>query len=101
MRRRTPSLLESCIGCGATFHLNPRNDVEGIDCGDAVLGPEFGVHFYCQNCIDRAGAEAGGERAPAEAQPQPPLTPKPGGDAPPPRQPRAAPPRRYRRIDRP
>ncbi len=58
-------LLEACIGCGVMFHLNPRNDVNGIDCGDAVLRPEFGVHFYCQNCIERAKIESARGEPPA------------------------------------
>lgn len=51
-------LLENCSECDVTFHLNPRNDVEGIDCGDAVIGPELGVYFFCQNCIDRSDDQA-------------------------------------------
>ena len=66
-------LLQDCFECGARFHLNPRNDVEGIDCGDAWIGPTLGVHFYCQRCIEAMDEERRGELGdPAGALPRPP-----------------------------
>ncbi len=101
-------LLEACSECGVTFHLNPRSDVEGIDCGDAVIGPELGVYFFCQRCIERAGGPAGGDPPSAGEQfaaPEPGGAPElpsaPGVEAPPPRASRAPGRRRYRRIDGP
>ncbi len=103
-------LLEMCSECGVNFHLNPRSDVEGIDCGDAVIGPELGVYFFCQRCIDRAGTAAAGDPPPSGEQstdappsgapdlpsaadaPDLEAPPRPSG---PPRR------RRYRRIDGP
>lgn len=108
-------LLERCFLCDNPFHLNPRNDVEGIDHGDAWIGPSLGIYFYCRTCIEGMNAEqrgAMGDPAQAAAQltagqlgveppagaPAPPATAE---DGPPPRPVRDAPRRRYRRIDRP
>lgn len=97
-------LLQSCFECGADFHLNPRNDVDGIDCGDAWIGESLGVHFYCQRCIDGMDAETRGVQGdPSYAQagmmpPQPPSQAQ-GEQGPPPRRARPERRRRYRRID--
>jgi len=103
-------LLEICSECGVTFHLNPRSDVAGIDCGDAIIGPELGVFFFCQRCLDRvreaaaSDLTAAGEQdaAPeASRSPDPPPPPSaPDVDAPP-RARRLPGRRRYRRIDGP
>ena len=29
----------------------------GIDCGDAVIGPEMGVYYYCEPCLVAINAE--------------------------------------------
>jgi len=50
-------LLARCFDCGATFHLNPRSDVEGIDCGDAWIGESLGIMTYCATCIARIQEE--------------------------------------------
>jgi len=73
-------LLSECISCGKFFHLNPRADVEGIDCGDVWTGgPEApALQFHCRPCIDRAqGAEgaAVAAEAPAATPGMPPLPP--------------------------
>lgn len=111
-------LLERCFRCDNPFHLNPRNDVEGIDHGDAWIGPTLGVVFYCGTCIDAMDAEErtqAGDPAQAAAQliadqvgaalppapTSPSSPPQPSEDAPPPRPARDAPRRRYRRIDLP
>ena len=54
------ALLSECGTCGAAFHLNPRADVEGIDCGDVWTGgPEApALQFYCRPCIDRTQGAA-------------------------------------------
>lgn len=115
-------LLSRCFDCGSWFHLNPRSDVEGLDCGDAWIGESLGITTYCSTCIDRrqqealaaegADAEMARQRGmmqaltPAAMPPMPPAaTPPPmprsgaGGDALPPRSKRSATGRRYRRIE--
>lgn len=90
------ALLELCFSCNEQFHLNPRNDVEGIDHGDAWIGPTLGVYFYCQSCIDCMDAEERAEMG-GPSQPSQPAAPPP----PPVRRTRPQRQRRYRRIDRP
>ena len=118
-----PRLLQQCFGCDVTFHLEPSSGADGIDCGDAWVGEELGVYYYCQRCIDRMQSEALGQHGDdaalarerqllqttsgAEvpgAAPPPPATPEaapPSSDGPPPRRSRRGPRRRYRRLDRP
>ena len=43
--------LVECIECGIMFHLNPRIDRPGKDCGDAILGESMGLEMICNNCI--------------------------------------------------
>lgn len=43
--------LVECIECGIMFHLNPRIDRPGKDCGDAILGNAMGIEMICNNCI--------------------------------------------------
>lgn len=50
--------VQQCFSCGADFHLNPRNDQPGIDCGDAWIGESLGLEYFCQSCIDRLQAES-------------------------------------------
>lgn len=111
-------LISQCFGCQRNFHLNPRSDTEGIDCGDALIGPALGIEFYCQDCIavieGRAEAQLADPDAPPGAPPTappgtpptapaitPPTTPTtaPRSDLPP-RRATGPPRRRYRRIDR-
>lgn len=111
-------LISQCFGCQRNFHLNPRSDTEGIDCGDALIGPALGIEFYCQDCIavieGRAEAQLADPDAPPGAPPTappgtpptapaitPPTTPPtaPRSDLPP-RRASGPPRRRYRRIDR-
>ncbi len=103
-------LISQCFGCQRNFHLNPRSDTEGIDCGDALIGPALGIEFYCQDCIamveGRAAAQLADPTAPPGAPPTaptitPPTTPPtaPRSDLPP-RRATGPPRRRYRRIDR-
>jgi hypothetical protein len=62
-------LLQDCFECGNPFHLNPRTDIDGQDCGDAWIGETLGVEYYCQTCIDRLQAHAmGGQTDPAGAR---------------------------------
>ena len=120
-----PALLSDCGDCGMAFHLNPRADVEGIDCGDVWTGgPEApALQFYCRPCIDRT-QDAAREQdaaitavdAPSTPPGMPPLPPgAPPGmlaamagwatpDEPPPDAPPSVPPRprrrrRFRRVD--
>jgi hypothetical protein len=108
-------LLERCFSCDNPFHLNPRNDVDGLDHGDAWIGPTLGVVFYCSTCIDAMDAQErtqAGDPAQAAAQlmagqlgaalsPTPSAPSQPAEGAPPPRPVRDAPRRRYRRINLP
>jgi hypothetical protein len=114
--------LQVCYGCGATFHLNPRSDVVGIDCGDAWLGESLGLEYHCRICIELierdAAAAHGGPAAALSAQLMHMVTPgvavppprasegaaspppgRPSEAVPPPRRTRQARPRRYRRLD--
>ena len=112
-----PGLLADCSGCGALFHLNPRNDIEGIDCGDVWVGDcdEPVLQFFCDPCLARIraamaaqplqppaagfGAPPAGLGAPMPA-PAPPAPSAPPPPAPPPARADAARTRRrFRRID--
>jgi hypothetical protein len=50
-----PALLSDCSACGALYHLNPRQDVEGKDCGDVTLGNSEvpAIQFFCNRCLER------------------------------------------------
>ncbi len=50
--------IQQCFNCGNDFHLNPRNDLPGIDCGDAWIGESLGLEYYCQLCIDQMQRES-------------------------------------------
>ena len=110
-----PRLLQDCFECGNPFHLNPRADIEGRDCGDAWIGESLGVEYYCQTCIDRLQAESMGQHVdpataryagliqamtpggPALATPVPPARARASELPPRPLRPRTR--RRYRRLD--
>jgi hypothetical protein len=56
-------LLSSCSNCGEVFHLNPRNDVPGKDCGSVWINDNhLALEFACQRCLDGGAAS---EAAPA------------------------------------
>ncbi|MFA7248434.1 MAG: hypothetical protein WC273_02265 [Dehalococcoidia bacterium] len=86
-----PVLLHACFRCDAKYHLNPYSNVDGIDCGDAVLGPEEGLFYYCAPCLDEIDREFKAFFAGIRKPVQPPERPATAGS--PPR-------RRFRRIDR-
>lgn len=65
-------LLQECFECGRTFHLNPYNNRPGKDCGDALIGASFGVHYYCTPCLEAASGEANSGGAASAAPPPPP-----------------------------
>lgn len=46
-----PVLLQVCQRCDVRFHLNPSAARAGIDCGDALLGPDPGVDYFCHPCL--------------------------------------------------
>ena len=113
-----PALLQDCSECGRLFHLNPYQ-TPGKDCGDAWMGEEPTLQFFCQPCL-----EASGLLPPAGALPVPtdpfaaaslftenenasileslmsPPAAAAGGEAPPRLAPRPPSTRRYRRVDR-
>ena len=72
-----PGLISECGACGVAFHLNPRADVEGIDCGDVWTGgPEApALQFYCQPCIDRSQSAARARDVAIAASDGPPTPP--------------------------
>ncbi len=116
-----PRNMQFCFECGEPFHLNPRNDQPGLDCGDAWIGESLGVEYFCQRCIDRmqAASMAGQPDAttarhadllqaiapsypgspPAPTLPNPTLPRPARRGEPPPKPERARARRRYRRID--
>ena len=61
-------LLSDCSSCGVLFHLNPRNDIPGIDCGDVWVGDcdEPVLQFFCNRCLEliRGSIQAEGFQAP-------------------------------------
>ncbi len=110
-----PVLLQMCFRCDVQYHLNPYSNREGIDCGDAIIGPELGVYYYCSPCLvainDEINALVLQESQALEVQrtpgwtatpPMSPAAPAPAAtsDAPRPPRPAGAPARRrFRRID--
>ncbi len=61
-----------CGACDRPFHLNPRNDVEGKDCGEVWIDEQFlSLRFACFTCLRPDGRPSGrGEAAPgSEAEP--------------------------------
>ncbi len=46
-----------CSACGQRFHLNPRNDRPGKDCGTVWINEQYlALEFACQRCVDRDSA---------------------------------------------
>ncbi len=109
-------LVSECMSCSRTFHLNPFNDADHKDCGDALIGPTQGVEFWCETCLAKLNEEMTANppdprgviddlAVPPEFQRQRPpaqdqrtaADARPG--APPARRPRSRPAKRYRRID--
>lgn len=41
-----------CNGCGERYHLNPRNDRPGKDCGDVWINEQYlALEFACALCL--------------------------------------------------
>lgn len=111
-----PVLLQLCFRCDVSYHLNPYSNREGIDCGDAIIGPELGVYYYCSPCLVAINDEVnvliaqqtqateierrpGWTAAPPAAQPVARSSPQPATPKPPARPAGSPPRRRFRRID--
>jgi hypothetical protein len=48
-----------CNWCDARYHLNQRNDVEAVDCGQVWIDEQFlALQFACSNCLNGATAPA-------------------------------------------
>ena len=48
-----------CNSCGERFHLNPRNDRPGKDCGAVWINEQYlALEFACQRCLDEASGAA-------------------------------------------
>lgn len=48
-----------CNQCGERFHLNPRNDQPGKDCGAVWIHEQnLALEFACQRCLDGGSAPA-------------------------------------------
>ncbi len=46
-----------CGECDERFHLNPRRDVDGKDCGDVWIDEQFlSLRYACFNCLGRQGS---------------------------------------------
>lgn len=44
-----------CNSCGDRFHLNPRNDKPGKDCGTVWVNDQYlALEFACQRCLEAA-----------------------------------------------
>jgi len=44
-----------CNSCGERFHLNPRNDRPGKDCGAVWINEQYlALEFACQRCLDES-----------------------------------------------
>jgi len=53
-----------CMVCGERFHLNPRNDAPGKDCGAVWISDQhLALELACQRCLD------GGGQAPPPSKP--------------------------------
>ncbi len=47
------AMSAECHSCGKRFHLNPRNDLEGKDCGAVWISEQhMALEFACQRCLD-------------------------------------------------
>lgn len=63
-----------CGACDQRFHLNPRGDVEGKDCGDVWIDEQFlSLRFACFNCLRPDGRPSGRRQAPTVDQGEPPV----------------------------
>lgn len=72
------ALTAECNWCDGRYHLNPRNDVEGRDCGEVWVDEQYlALQFACRNCLSIQAAEV----PPAEAR-KPARGPRPGRDRP-------------------
>ena len=116
-----PGLLSDCSSCGVLFHLNPRNDIPGVDCGDVWVGDcdEPVLQFFCNRCLDviRGSMQTEGFQAPPPGfdplgapfgahagtipapPPMPPMAPPAVSPPPPAAAPARGKRRRFRRID--
>lgn len=49
------SNASDCYGCGRRFHMNPRSDRPGKDCGEVWLDDtSMTLQFACRLCLDAA-----------------------------------------------
>ena len=63
------SNLSVCNSCGQPFHLNPRNDRPGKDCGAVWIDEQYlALEFACQRCLD--GASPAESRKPQVRRPR-------------------------------
>jgi hypothetical protein len=54
----TAATASLCGGCGEHFHLNPRSDVPGKDCGQVWISEEhLGLEFACNTCLNPPPAD--------------------------------------------
>lgn len=92
--RAPEPLTAECNWCDRRYHLNPRNDVPGKDCGRVWIDEQFmALQFACNDCADDGLADADAQASDAlarVARPAPPAQPVPSPASPPRR-------RRYRK----
>ncbi len=68
-----------CGECDRPFHLNQRNDVQGMDCGEVWVDDQFlSLRFACFTCLHpdadaRSGRPSGRGEAAARGQGEPPV----------------------------
>lgn len=81
-------LSADCHACGRRYHLNPRNDDEGKDCGAVWINEHhLALEFACQRCLDEGGGSSEPAATPPPDVPAQVITPS------------LSRPRRYRRRD--
>lgn len=58
-------LSAECNWCDGRYHLNPRNDVEGKDCGRVWIDEQYlALQYACDNCLATADAVKGDQHRP-------------------------------------
>ncbi len=63
-----------CGECDRPFHLNPRNDVDGKDCGEVWVDEQFlSLRFACFACLHPDRRPSGHGEATASGQGEPPV----------------------------
>ena len=63
-----------CGECDRPFHLNPRSDVEGADCGEVWIDEQFlALRFACFTCLHPDRRQPGRGQAALGSEAEPPV----------------------------